>query len=410
MVLARLARLCWRELRSLAADWRLLAIIIATPIAYTVLFGYLYQPKRVVQIATWVIDEDHSALSRAITSATANSETFKVVRVGGSLEEFRQATLRGAAYACIYIPRDFERDAKLGKSVRLLTLIDGGNMIIANSVLRGGAEIAGTYSVGVQMKRLSMRGTPSMYAQPAAMPVESATRVWYNPAFNYMDFLLPGLLGTVIQQVALLGVALAFAREREKKQLGAVLRISRSPLELLTAKAIVYTTLNLIMAGIAYWIIVAGFGVQIVGSIKLFALLLTIFITALVAMGIVISAIARDQLFATQILMLIAVPSFLLSGFTWPQMSMQKGILAISNLLPLTHFVLPLRQIFMQGADLSVIRPHLLWLWSLTAISYLLAYPIIRRALRQAECEETETRSTVGSRTLLRGAESGTMG
>jgi ABC-2 type transport system permease protein len=111
---------------------------------------------------------------------------------------------------------------------------------------------------------------------------------------------------------------------------------------------------------------------------------LTVFVVAIVAMGIIISAIARDQLFATQLLMLIAVPSFLVRGFTWPQISMLGWIRDLSNLLPLTHFVLPLRQIFMQGADFSIIRPHLLWLWTLAAASYGLAYMVIWRTLAVA--------------------------
>ncbi|HEY3377537.1 MAG TPA: hypothetical protein VGL77_08585, partial [Armatimonadota bacterium] len=85
----------------------------------------------------------------------------------------------------------------------------------------------------------------------------------------------------------------------------------------------------------------------------------------------------------------IAVPSFLLSGYTWPQIAMTPGVLWLSNLLPLTHFVLPLRQIFMQAGDFELIRPHLLWLWMLTSVSYLLAYPIVRRALHDARREES---------------------
>lgn len=391
MVLTRLARLCWRELCSLASDPRLLLIVLVTPIAYTVLFGFLYMPKRILHIPTWVIDQDQSSLSRGIMMATANNETFKVIRVGGTVDEFRQATFDGTAYACIIIPPHFSEDLKRGKSVRLLTLIEGGNMIIANSVTKGAAEIGGTYSVGVQMKRLSMRGTPSMYAMPSSIPIESATRVWNNPTYNYMDFLFPGLIGTVVQQVTLLGVALAFAREREKKLLPSVLRISRSPLELLAAKGILYTFLNLLVAALSFVLVVKWFGVTLNGSAALFMLLLAIFVVALVAMGIVISAVAKDQLFATQILMLIAVPSFLLSGYTWPQIGMVKGILALSNILPLTHFVLPQRQIFMQGASFDMIRPHLLWLWVLTIVSYVLAYFVIAYAMRKGAREQQET-------------------
>jgi len=383
-VIKRLYLLCCREIKQLAADPRLLTIILLMPVFYAVLFGTLYQPRRVTKIAAWVIDEDHSPLSRAIRNAVANSETFALVREDGTLGEFHRATQQGDAFACLWIPKSFERDVKHGRPVRLLTLIDGSNMLIANSVLRGATEIGGTYSVGVQMKRLTMRGTPSDYALSAAIPIESATRVWYNPAFNYLDFLLPGLIAAIIQQVTLLAVALAFAREQEQRLVPELLAISSSPLEVLTVKGVVFTLINFLVAAGTFVVTFRFYNITVTGSLPLFLLLLAIFIISLVGMGLLVSVLAKDQLFATQVLMLIAVPSFLLSGFTWPQMSMIPVIRLLSNCLPLTHFVLAMRAIIVQDADITIIRPHLLWLWSLAAICYCLAYLAIWHVLARA--------------------------
>lgn len=384
MTFVRIARLISRELKFLLSDWRLLSILLFVPFAYSILFGYVYQPKRVSAISTWVIDEDHSELSRTIRDGISRSDTFAITREDGSMAEFNLATQQSEAFVCFVIPRDFEADVKKGRTGRITTFIDGSNMLISNSAMRSAAEIGGTFSVAVQMKRLAMRGTPSEYTQISSQPVETVTRVAYNPAFNYMDFLLPGLIATIIQQVTLMGVALAFAKESELGLFGQVLSITKSPLEVLIAKGFTYTLINLLTSALVFLIAIKGFGVSIAGSLPLFALLLAIFIVALVAMGLFISAIARDQLFATQLLMLIAVPSFLISGFTWPQQAMIPAIRVISDALPLTHFVLAMRQIIVQGADISIIRPHLLWLWCLTGISYLLAWFVIRGKMKRA--------------------------
>lgn len=386
-MIGRMLRLVRREFRAFFTDGRLVLVALLVPVLYTVLLGSIYLPKRVTQIPTWIIDEDRSALSRSIREAVAQHEYFRVVREGGTLEEFRAATQRQEAFVCVLIPPHFERDVKWGKPARLLTLINGDNMLIANSATRGATEIAATYAVGVQAKRLAMRGTPSAYTLQAAQPVESATRTWYNPTYNYMDFLLPGLLGTVIQQIALLGIALAFSKERENGTFAEVLAITDSPLEVLTAKSLCYFLLNL-ATGIAMFLLaIHGFGLHVVGSVGLLLLLYALFIFGLVAMGVLASILARTQLFATQLLMLIAVPSFLMSGFTWPQIAMTKPILFLSNLLPLTHFVLPLRQIMSNGAGFAVVRPHLLWLWWCAALCYGLAYLLLRRLMLQARAE-----------------------
>jgi ABC-2 type transport system permease protein len=385
MLIKRLYRLMQREWAVLTSDLRLLAIVLLVPIGYTLLLGSVYQPKRVSAIPAWVIDQDNSALSRAVRDGVAHGEIFSLVHEGGTVEEFRQANLQGSAFACIIIPKHFEADVKRGHDARLLTLIDGSNMLIANSVLRGAASIGGTFSAGILVKRLSMRGTPSGNVLTAAIPVASETRVWYNPAFDYLDFLLPGLLGTVIQQVTLLGVALAFARERERNLTGSLLQITGSPLEVLLSKGIFYTLINLSTAAVAFTIAVRVFHMSLGGSFGLLAALLTVFIIALVGLGLVVSAVCRDSLFATQMLMLIAVPSFIFSGFTWPQISMSGWVLGLSNALPLTHFVLPLRQIIVQGGDMESIRAHLLWLWILAGTCYAAAYPAVRMHLKRNE-------------------------
>lgn len=380
---ARLWRLIGRECRLFFGDRRLMLVCLLVPVIYTVLLGSIYLPKRVTEIPTWVIDEDHSALSRAIRDAVAQHEYFQVVREDGTAEEFRQAAMRQEAFVCVWIPPDFARDVKRGHAARLLTLINGDNMLIANSATRGATEVASTYAVGVQMQRLAMRGTPSGYALQAAQPIESATRTWYNPTYNYLEFLLPGLLAAVIQQVALLGIALAFSKEREEGTFARVLEITDSPLEVLAAKSLTYFGINLASGLVVYAIACRAFALPVTGSSPTLALLYGLFILALVALGVVISVATRTQLFATQVLMLIAVPSFLLSGYTWPQMAMTPFIKWLSNLLPLTHFVMPLRQIMSDGAGFSIVSPHLRWLWCCAALCYGGAYLVLWRVMAQ---------------------------
>jgi len=383
-MIGRMLRLMGREFRVFFTDGRLVLVGLLVPVLYTVLLGSIYLPKRVTQIPTWIIDQDHSTLSRTIRDAVARHEYFRVVRDDGTLEEFRAATQRQEAFVCVMIPPHFEHDVKWGKPARLLTLINGDNMLIANSATRGATEIGATYAVGVQMQRLSMRGTPSEYTLQASQPVESATRTWYNPTYNYMDFLLPGVLGAIIQQIALLGIALAFCKERENGTFAEVLAISDSPLEVLTAKSLAYFLLNVASGMAVYALATHLFGLRVVGSAGLLALLYALFIFGLVAMGVLTSILVRTQLFATQILMLIAVPSFLMSGYTWPQIAMTPPVLFLSNLLPLTHFVMPLRQIMSDGAGFAVVRPHLLWLWCCAALCYGLAYLLLRPLMMRA--------------------------
>jgi ABC-2 type transport system permease protein len=385
MFVNRILRLMKRELEIVWSDWRLVTIVFVMPVLYTVLLGYLYLPKVVTEVPTLIVDQDNSTLSRSIATAAESSQTFRIVGYAGSVDEFRQAVLRRRAYAAIWIPNDFERDIKKGRPVKLLALVDGSNMLISNNILKGMTRLGGTYAAGVEMKKLNMRGTPAEHALGTAMPLSAETRIWYNPSFNYTVFILIGLIAAVVQQIGLIGCALAYAKERNHGLVPTVYRITTSPLEVLASKALLYSAINTTTALAAYTVGIKLFGIHLGGSLALVVLLILVFTFTVVALGICVSTLCRDETFATEILMLLSLPSFLLSGFTWPDFAMIPVIKVLNWILPLTHFVMPLRTVFMQGGGFADVRGDLFWMWSLAAISYAIAYVVIWRTMEASK-------------------------
>jgi ABC-2 type transport system permease protein len=47
------------------------------------------------------------------------------------------------------------------------------------------------------------------------MPMKLDLRSLFNPSFNYSNFMVPGLLIAILQQVILLGIALSWTGEKE---------------------------------------------------------------------------------------------------------------------------------------------------------------------------------------------------
>jgi ABC-2 type transport system permease protein len=60
-----------------------------------------------------------------------------------------------------------------------------------------------------------------------------------------------------------------------------------------------------------------------------------------------------SQLKATEILMVIATPSFILSGFTWPLSQMPVWVQGIANVIPLTHFLKAFRILIIEEGSFS---------------------------------------------------------
>ncbi len=384
-MLLRIFRLITRELKLIIYDYKLLLILVLVPIVYTLLFAFTYSAERVTQIPTWIIDNDKSSLSRNIINAFDRHELIKITKIDGEIEDFHTESIKGNVYCCIIIPPDFEKNIKKNHRVKILTMIEASNMIIANTLSKAASEVTGTFSVGAEIKKLNMKGTPGSYTLSAATPIDSQIRLLNNPPLNYLDFLMPGLVAAVVQQVGLLGIALAFAREIEEDKIKEIHKITSSAFEVMMAKSIFYSITNFIMSLLCFYILFNGFHSKFTGSAGLFIILNAVFTAAITALGMILSLLCRNKLMATQILMLIAVPSFIISGYTWPVMSMPHGIQVISWLLPLTHFVRPIRDISMLNAPYEVVRSDLLWLWSLLAISYLFLYPLMKIELSKSK-------------------------
>ena len=71
------------------------------------------------------------------------------------------------------------------------------------------------------------------------------------------------------------------------------------------------------------------------------------------ALGLVISTVARTQFQAMQLGFFTMLPSILLSGFLFPFDGMPPAARALAQVLPLTHFNQIVRGVVLRGASLG---------------------------------------------------------
>jgi ABC-2 type transport system permease protein len=83
-----------------------------------------------------------------------------------------------------------------------------------------------------------------------------------------------------------------------------------------------------------------------------FFLITAIFVVAATNLGVLISILVPDALKATQILMVIASPAFIISGFTWPTYAMPEFIANFTKIIPLTPYLEALKiMVVEKGSD-----------------------------------------------------------
>lgn len=373
--MSQFSRLFWIEWRRLFTDKTIRRVVFLVPVLYLTLFGFLYSEKKVTEIPTIVVDADQSELSRELYRGFDADETFGIIGMAGTEEEAMRRVDVGEASVALIIPAGLEHNVKAGRAAEVLTVIDGSNMMISNAAVRAANSVIKTVSAGTTLKKLEASGKWGEEGMTLYTGIDFRYRVLYNPTFSYLSFMVFGLAGTVLQQVLFLGVALSVTQEKEQGTWQASVA-NHGFFTITASKLLPYLLAGTMNMLLGFTLLLKGFGIPYYGSTADLMVVATAFNLAVLSIGYMISFLFKDQLQSTQIAMLIAVPSFMLSGYTWPFLSMPDAVAAIGKSLPLTYFLDGVREILTKGHGLSAVTQDVLFLAFMTLVSLFVAYLI----------------------------------
>jgi ABC-type multidrug transport system permease subunit len=232
-----------------------------------------------------------------------------------------------------------------------LVLIDGSDSSIATQ------SLTVSTSVGLQesIQFLSQR----MGARDVQFPIDVRPKMLFNPDVRSANFMVPGLVAIILQVVTTLLTAFAIVRERERGTLEQLLVTPIKPFGLMLGKLVPYGLIGFFETCTVLTVMRVIFDVPINGSVALLILLSVLFLFTALAIGLLISTRAQNQVQAFQLAWLILLPSVLLSGFMFPRSSMPLFMQAIGYLIPATHFMEIIRGIVLRGATAIDLWPQI---------------------------------------------------
>ena len=197
-----------REFRLMWKDSRLRSVVFFAPFIYAAIFCAVYFNHTASELPIAVLQQDHSAAAHKLVRMLEASAKLQVTEQATSMEEIKDLMLSGHIDGAIVIPRDFSKRLKRGHDVALPVFINAASMVGANLAAKGFNEVVQSYSAGVEILKKMKTGQNLATARQTFMPVKLDLRPMFNPSFNYSNFMVPGLLMAIIQQVILLGVIL----------------------------------------------------------------------------------------------------------------------------------------------------------------------------------------------------------
>ncbi len=356
MSIRRLLAIAAKEWIHIRRDPRSLAVVLVLPILLLVLMGAGINFD-LTDLPFAICDHDGSAASRKLREALVHTELFRLVASCRNAEEGEQLLDEGECLFVLVIPPNMEADLAAGRSVQLQMLLDGSDSntaSIARNYVNGALAAYSSRMLGRAGKRLGLR------EEAAGPPLTIARKVLYNPALESRQFLVPGLVVIILVILGALLTSGTVVRERER---GTFETLAASPLvssEILLGKLLPYVGIGIADAITAVCVGALVFNVYIAGSVALFFACGLVFLMCALALGLLFSTIAHTQQVAmTAAIVSTLVPSILLSGFAFPLRNMPLVLKALANLLPATHFLVIVRNIYLKGVGLAVIWPSL---------------------------------------------------
>ncbi|HIB8179626.1 TPA: ABC transporter permease [Elizabethkingia anophelis] len=352
-------RLLKREFKLFVANDTLRSVFFLAPILYAVLLGFVYQSGKVENIPVLVVDRDNTPLSNQLADMLDDNSSIKVIKYIQEPQSIKDEVIKNEAAAVVMIPAKFEADMLQKKYPELNVYVNTGNVLTANFASKALQLTIGTFSAGASIKGLQKMGMPAVKAATQYEPFKTNYITLFNTTSNYLIFMWPAMLAVVLQQVILLAMAVSFAAEFQR---GSFIKeyygMRRWAFPTMLIKVIPIWFFSILIVGI-YYLMHMIFKVPMPEGIFNFILLTAVFVGSASFLGVFISILIPDALKATQILMVLASPSFIISGFTWPLSAMPAAVQFLANIIPLTPFLQAFKILLIQKGSVELTFPYL---------------------------------------------------
>ena len=376
MSLRRLLAISRKEVFQVLRDSRSLLIVLLMPLMLMTTLGYgvNLDTKHIRVIA---FDREGSQASQDLLKRFESSEYFDLVATVTDYRALAAALDDGRCQLAIVIPHDFSARLHDGRPVNVQALVDGSDNNTAELAIGYAQGVLGAYGAAVQAEYLRKSNAPTVN------PVLSVdARTWFNEDLESKNFIVPGVAAIVMAVVGVLLTSLTVAREWERGTMEQLISTPVTALEIIIGKLLPYFALGMFDVAVCAAIAVWWFQVPFRGSLAALAVGSGIYLIAILGLGFWISVFTRNQLAASQIGLVSAfLPSFLLSGFTFPIDQMPIGVQPFTYLIAARYYIVILKSVFLRGTGLGFLAGPLIALVIYAVIMVFLAKRSFHKSL-----------------------------
>ena len=317
-----------------------------------------------------VIEGDRQQVNDIVTAF--DGSRFLTITRYDNRKAAQEALVRGDIRALVVLPNNFAQ-AFVGKqeaAVQVITDASDPNI----------ALFTAAYVQGIVATAQKILTETHNYEKAVGIQIEQVS--WYNPELKSRYYILPNSIAIIMTLIGMLLTALVIAREWERGTMESLLTTKASKLQIITAKYISYYCLAILSASFCTFLSVVVFGVPFRGSLLVYFITSSLFLFVSIGMGCLISTLTRNQFLASVAAAMFGfLPAVILSGGLFEISSMPHIIQVATNIIPATHFVPIIKNLFMAGNIWPIIFTESLNLLIFGLILFALLYKITKERL-----------------------------
>ncbi len=352
----------------------MLSVFFLAPIFYALLIGFTYQSGKVENIPVILVNHDNTPLSNQVVEMLQDSKTLKILNYIQEPADLKDETIKTDAAAVIVIPERFEAMMLQKKYPEMNVYVNTSNVLTANFATKAIQQTLGTFAAGAEIKALQKKGMNFEMAKTQFEPFKANYITLFNTTSNYLIFMWPAMMAVILQQIILLAMAVTFSEEFKRESfIKDFAGKEKYAIFVMTIKCLpiwIFANFNILF----FYLCSLYFKIPVPENLWNFFLVTAVFVVAAANLGVLVSILIPDALKATQVLMVIASPAFIISGFTWPAYAMPEFIKNFTAIIPLTPYLEALKIMVVQNGSDYLTKKYLVHLLILGWVYFVLGW------------------------------------
>ena len=342
------ASVAYKEFLHIYRDRRVLLLVLTLPPLFTLLFGHAFETGELTSVPSLMIDRDNTPRAKEFIDIISQNKTFHWRR--GSPDRKNESDLLAyGVRAALVIPKGWDESLENGDPKPLLLYLDGSDINTGDAVEGSVRQSLGDFQLK-QRDRMIETLPEEVFELGKQLPVQirkrfvSMMEMWtvdrkvlYNPKARVIDFVVPGIIGLILQLLTVTLMACTIARERESGTLYQLMVTSLRRREIVIGKMLPYLLVSVLLVVVIMLVSRLHFGVAFY-QLPALAVICLLFLLCSLGLGLLISAFSQTQTQAIQFSVFFLLPVFVLSGAFAPLEQLPKAVRYVSELFPLTHF------------------------------------------------------------------------